>query len=126
MNSSPLFFLRQSIESVFEAAKQCLRWCAKPDDHALGGAPDAGLPDSVHPWPRYSIRSNLMALSGRKLPFDCPDRPGCRLLRQSVCNRQYQRLPPNGLRQLPGGFVSLNIATPNPTMRVRYLDLREQ
>jgi len=28
------------------------------------------------------------------------------------------------LRHLPGGFVSLNVATPNPTKRVRYLDLR--
>jgi hypothetical protein len=31
---------------------------------------------------------------------------------------------PNVLRQLPGGFVALNLATPNPTMRVRDLDLR--
>ena len=32
----------------------------------------------------------------------------------------------NGLRQLPGGFVSLSLATPNPTVRVGALDLREQ
>jgi hypothetical protein len=31
---------------------------------------------------------------------------------------------PNDLRQLPGGFVVLNIATPDTSMRVRYLDLR--
>lgn len=34
--------------------------------------------------------------------------------------------PPNDLRQLLGGFVSLNFATPNPTMRVRYFGLRER
>ena len=32
--------------------------------------------------------------------------------------------PPNALRQLPGDLVALNLTTPNPTMRVRDLDLR--
>ena len=33
MNSSPLSFVRQSIESVYQAAKQRLRRRAKPDNH---------------------------------------------------------------------------------------------
>jgi hypothetical protein len=36
------------------------------------------------------------------------------------------REAPNVLRQLPGGLVTLNLANSNPTMRVRYLDLRER
>jgi len=35
-----------------------------------------------------------------------------------------QRVGPNVLRQLPGGFVSLTVATSGPTTRVRDLDLR--
>ena len=33
MNASPLFFVRQGIESVYQAAKQRLRRCTKPDNH---------------------------------------------------------------------------------------------
>jgi hypothetical protein len=38
----------------------------------------------------------------------------------------FDDLPHNVLRQLPGGFVSLNLATLSPAMRVRYLDLCER
>jgi len=37
---------------------------------------------------------------------------------------ETRSVSPIVLRQLPGGFVALNLATPNPAMRVRYLDLR--
>jgi putative transposase len=64
MNSSPLSFVRQSIESVYQAAQQRLcRW-AKPDDHdpVLNAAMDLTCTKSELPLENMLLRQQLIVL----------------------------------------------------------------